>query len=351
MKSSGFRRKTPSIKKLSRRLSQIPIPAKNLWVDQYSCLIKPGTQGMHVVSGLAFMAGSIANTPELTSGSLSPLFTSSPLDLGLVLGQAFQNITFAGPPGAVKFNLHHYSHTCQFTNAGNHPVKITRYALLCRRDIPSMFSITGPADATKPGYFTWDYIVSLMGNTQLQASNTSTTASVLGTLASINPWMASAGPNAITAVTMPGFVLNDIPQFRHYFKFKGTRHKELAQGRSVKWSVKSSKLRSIDTANFIESAQYAASGLFASLRLLAMKGSIHYVYKFEPMTGTTTGGGNINTTIDYCSVSNVQTYRYLTSVSSQPTHQMYGAAAALPNSVAVYNYAPFTSTAAAAIQA
>lgn len=349
-KKSLFRRKAPSTRKIWRKLSQIPIPAKNLWVDQFACTVMGGVTGMTVLTGLAHMAGALATAAIPTTGALIPLFTSSPLDLGLVLGQAFSNITFAGPPGAVKFNLHEYQHSCQIANSSNYPVKVTRYALFVKNEVPAVYAVDSTQTTASPGVWTFDYLVSYLAYTSLMASNTSSLSTPMDLPNSISPWNSSVlGDSARMAITMPGFKLTDIPIFNHYFRFCGQRSKELLPGRSVTWRVKSKKLRVIDTSYYIDATTYAgvSPALLGSLKVLAMKGSIHYVYKFEPIAATNHATPQVSTTLAPAQCAVVQTYRYITSVSSQPTHQMYGSTGHLGATTAVVNYVPFTATSAA----
>lgn len=263
---------------------------------------------------------------------------------------AIGNITFAGPMGAVKFNLHEYTHTMQMGNGTNYPVKVSRYTLKCRNDIPGQFYVDSAGDpSVLPGIFTWDYLVAWMANQSLEASNTGTPATIMRTITGISPWKTgTAGEEAQTAITMPGFQLTDIPLFNHYFKFVGTKSKELLPGRTLRWITKSKRLRVYDTAKIIDSSFYAAGGsILSSLRCLHLRGHPLYIYKFEPMTGTSHLTPNVSTTLAQTQVNCVQTYRYITSVSSQPTHQMYGANNHLPTTgTTVSNFVPFTGTAA-----
>jgi len=182
------------------------------------------------------------------------------------------------------------------------------------------------------------------------ASNPASLATPMDLPNRISPWTSTTlSDSARMAITMPGFKLTDIPIFNHYFRFCGSRHKELLPGRSVTWRVKSKKLRVIDTSMYIDATTYAgvSPALLGALKVLAMKGSIHYVYKFEPIAATTHASPQVNSTLAPAQCAVVETYRYITSVSSQPTHQMYGSTGHLGASTAVVNYVPFTATSAA----
>lgn len=359
-RKSMFRRKKVTVRRIWSKLSSLPTPAKCLWVDQLSNLCRNTGTGLEVTTGLAHMAGALSNAPKTTTGGLTPLFTSSPLDIGLLFGAAYTSIASGqvsgviGPLGLSSFHLLGYEHTQTFNNPGSMPCTVTRHTIVCHNDVPGQMSVGDLTDGSaNPGYFTFDVLMSHLGVSEMN-QGTTTIGSNLLPLTSINPWQtATAANSAQTAVTMPGFRLTDIPSFNRYFRFRGRRTKVLQPGQSVTWRVKSRKRRTFDTSKYLDTyaASPTATSLLATARYLAFRGSVHYIYTLHGTQGTSTGGGSNNTTTGQAIVSSIQTYRYQCVYAASNTNQFTGSASHLASGVTVQGNVPFTSTQAAYVSA
>lgn len=352
-----FRRKMTSrrFKRRPRMLSSLPTPAATLWVDQYTSKIQQNVTGTSPVSGLAFMAGTVNSAPRTTTNGLTPIFTSSPMDLGLLLGMSIGGLQRDSPVGTTRFLLNGYEHSTKIANLANTPLTITRTTIYIKQHIPSIIYADAYQAVTGNGDFAYESWCALIAQSGLSnVGSGGAMASALYPLTSINPWTTTTTKYAST--TMPGFRMTDVSEYNRYIKHKGSKTRTLLPGRWVKFTTRSKSSREIDTSELLDAFAYTSapivptSSFVGALKVLAMKGTYHHIYKFEGTPGTSTGGGNTNTTISQIQASQVQTYRYKATPQYQSGAQMYSNVqmpTAITQSIMVPNSATITSFASA----
>lgn len=288
--------------KMKKKLRQVMIPAKALWLDALQGRVSTaqGTSTWFSLGNLQTQNGIL--TGFSGSGESVPYMLTGPMNND---GTSGNNL------GRSRNIVHSWEQIFRWTNQSNCPLTLECYTLKCKQNL----HLDGSASSGLSASSTIKDFLQRCLYTQYGTTNT------------LN-----------TGIDHPAFKLSDCVEFGKYFK--SIKHKTMViqPGESANMRKYKIKPRTYD-----ESFMY--DHVAGRLKLLAIKGSLTYLWR---ITGTPqSAASGTSTTLCDVKLAFVATYHYRTTGYSYNDYQQY-TTTALPSAVSITNIYPGTSEAKAA---
>ncbi|AJD07472.1 putative capsid protein [Odonata-associated circular virus-8] len=304
-RSYNGKRKRNSTKRtvwrMKKKLKQIMVPAKSLWLDALQGRVTTG-QGTSTWVSLGNL---------LTQNAVLTGFTGS-VESGtyLMSGLANNDGTSGNILGRAKFIVHSWEQIFRWTNQSNCPLTLECYTLKCVQNVP----------------------VDGLINSGLEVTNT------------IKDFMTACynkqyvGGSTIPSISVdhPAFKLSDLARFGAYFKT--IRHKTVVVQPGESMSMRKYKIR---PRTYAEAISYDA--VTAVLKVHAQKGTLHYLWR---ITGTPQSAAEgKDATLCDVKMAFVSSIHARTSGYSSNNYQTFPSTTGLPVGLVIENIYPGTSEA------
>lgn len=290
-RSYGVKRLKRTVYSMKRKLSKLPTPAPEMWLDlmklQYHI-----PQGAQIYTGLGGFATS--NLPAPYN------FTSSPNDPMTVLACAINNGS-GQTIGASKSIILRWRTEYMMTNIDNSPLEVECLCLMPKKDVPVVRSWEFADTTVSAGHvvpssvaFTFEYWLSHAARMAMVNAG----GNVLHDINTLNPNKSSVPDNSVYT-NIPGIRLTDIPMFNEFFKIKSTKRRVLQPGEAYKFVKYQSTPKVCVESKWLDAGDYTAGSQTEKWGqlFLAKKGWKIYVWRFQSIPVAQAGGGTASVTL------------------------------------------------------
>lgn len=291
-----------TIWKMKKKLRQVMIPAKALWLDALQGRVSTA-QGTSTWLSL----GNLQTQNSILTG-FSGSAESVPY---LLVGPINNDGTSGNNLGRAKTMIHSWEQIFRWTNQSNCPLTIECYTLKCKQNL----HLDGSASSGLTASSTIKDFLQRCLYTQYGQTN------VLN-----------------IGIDHPAFKLSDCAEFGKYFKPVKHKTTTVQPGESLSMRKFKVKPRTYDEAFMYDTVS-------SRLKLLAIKGSLTYLWR---ITGTPqSASAGVSATLCDVKLAYVVSFHYRTSGYSYNDYQQY-LPTALPTGVSIENIYPGTSESKAA---